>query len=211
VKVGIIDYGAGNLRSVANAIHSLGIQPVILSAPVDLTDFTHLILPGVGAFGDSMTELNRRDLAAPIREWIAADRPFFGICVGYQLLFDEGEESPGIAGLGVFQGRVCRFPSDGRKIPHMGWNSASPVDPSQPLWRGLGPEPYFYYVHSFFPVPEDSMLVAMTTDYEGTRFAAAISRGNLIATQFHPEKSQNAGIQLLANFLGVDVPETECE
>ncbi|MCU0794663.1 MAG: imidazole glycerol phosphate synthase subunit HisH [Akkermansiaceae bacterium] len=211
VKVGIIDYGAGNLRSVANAIQSLGIEPVILAGPFDAEGFTHLILPGVGAFGDSMAELTRRGLAGPIRSWIAADRPFFGICVGYQLLFEQGEESPGVEGLGIFGGSVVRFPEDGRKIPHMGWNAAIPADRADPLWNGLGAEPYFYYVHSYFPCPVDPDLVAMTTEYEGTRFAAAIRRGRLVATQFHPEKSQNAGIRLLANFLGVPVPQADCE
>lgn len=203
MKVGIIDYGAGNLRSVANAIHSLGIEPVILDHAEGFDDLSHLILPGVGAFGDSMEELQRRGLADPIRRWIEADKPFFGICVGYQLLFEDSEESPGVPGLGIFPGQVVRFPDDGRKIPHMGWNAAIPRDPSDPLWAGLGDAPYFYFVHSYFPAADDA-VVAMDTDYEGTRFASAIRRGRLVATQFHPEKSQRAGIRLLANFLGVE-------
>ena len=211
MKVGIIDYGAGNLRSVANAIHSLGIEPVILPDPGGLETLTHLILPGVGSFGDSMAELTRRGFPGPIRRWIADDRPFFGICVGYQLLFEHGEESPGTGGLSIFKGGVIRFPADGRKIPHMGWNAATPTHPDDPLWAGLGTDPYFYFVHSFHPVPADPSIVAMTTDYEGTRFAAAIRSGRLVATQFHPEKSQDAGIRLLANFLGVTVPTADCE
>jgi imidazole glycerol phosphate synthase glutamine amidotransferase subunit len=201
MKTGIIDYGAGNLRSVANAVESLGIEPRIIDSPEGFDGLSHLILPGVGAFGDSMAELDRRGLADPIRDWIAADRPFFGICVGYQLLFEGGEENPGVAGLGVFQGQVVRFPDDGRKIPHMGWNAAVAREPADPMWEGLGPSPFFYFVHSYYPAPADDSLVAMETEYEGLRFAAAIRRGRLLATQFHPEKSQKAGLGLLKRFL----------
>jgi len=201
MKAGIIDYGAGNLRSVANAVHSLGIEPRIVTKADEFTDLTHLILPGVGAFGDSMKELDRRGLVEPIRQWIEADRPFFGICVGYQLLFENGEESPGVQGLGVFRGSVVKFPEDGRKIPHMGWNAANLSDSSDPLWDELGDSPFFYFVHSFFPTPTEPDVVAAETEYEGVRFVSAIRRGNLIATQFHPEKSQQAGLRLLENFL----------
>ncbi len=201
MKTGIIDYGAGNLRSVDNAVHSLGVEPRIIDNPDGFAGLTHLILPGVGAFGDSMAELERRGLADPIRRWIAEDRPFFGICVGYQLLFEEGDENPGVAGLSVFRGRVVRFPEDGRKIPHMGWNAATARNPGDPLWDGLGEKPFFYFVHSYFPEPADPSLVAMETEYEGVRFASAIRRGRLLATQFHPEKSQQAGLGLLRNFL----------
>ncbi|MGB6219832.1 imidazole glycerol phosphate synthase subunit HisH [Haloferula sp.] len=201
MKVGIIDYGAGNLRSVANAVQSLDIEPSVFSTPDGFDGLTHVILPGVGAFGDSMDELVRRKLDEPIRQWIADDRPFFGICVGYQLLFQSGEESPGVPGLGVFDGTVGRFPEDGRKIPHMGWNAAVACQESDPVWDQLGPSPYFYFVHSYYPEPEDQALIAMHTEYEGVRFASAIRRGNLLATQFHPEKSQKAGLQLIRNFL----------
>ena len=203
MKVGIIDYGAGNLRSAANAIQSIGVEPTILSAGQGFDGFTHLILPGVGAFGDSMGELTRRGLVEPICQWISDDRPFFGICVGYQVLFESGWESPGVAGLGVLKGEVVRFPEDGRKIPHMGWNDAKLGNPADPLWRNLGDDPYFYFVHSYFPEPVDRTLIAAETVYEGTSFAAAVRRGNLIGTQFHPEKSQQAGIRLLENFLAI--------
>jgi imidazole glycerol phosphate synthase glutamine amidotransferase subunit len=201
MNVGIIDYGAGNLRSVANAVQSLGIEPRVFSTPEGFEGLTHVILPGVGAFGDSMNELKSRKLDEPIRQWIAKDLPFFGICVGYQLLFESAEESPNIAGLGVFKGNVRRFPEDGRKIPHMGWNAAVAEVESDPEWEGLGPAPYFYFVHSYYPEPEDPSLVAMRTEYEGVHFSSAIRRGNLLATQFHPEKSQKAGLRLIANFL----------
>lgn len=201
MKLGIIDYGAGNLRSVANAVGSLGIEPRIFDSPAGFNGLTHVILPGVGSFGDSMEELAGRGLVEPIREWIAADRPFFGICVGYQLLFESGEESPGIPGLGVFKGSVRRFEENGRKIPHMGWNAARVTGPADPIWTGLGDPPYFYFVHSYHPVPDDPTLTAMVTEYEGTEFVSAIRRGTLLATQFHPEKSQQAGLRLLRNFL----------
>ncbi len=199
----VIDYGAGNLLSVTNALRQLGADPQIAATPDALAGTGHLILPGVGSFGDCMRELTRRGFAAPIREWIAADRPFLGICLGYQLLFDGSDESPDVPGLGIFPGRVVRFApaSPPLKIPHMGWNSATPVHPGHPLWDGLGPDPYFYFVHSYFPAPAEAVLVATRTDY-GEPFASSIRRGRLLATQFHPEKSQTAGLRLLANFLG---------
>lgn len=201
MRLGIIDYGAGNLQSVANAVHSLGYAPHLLSSPDDFDQITHLILPGVGSFGDSMLELGRRRLVEPIVDWIAEDRPFFGICVGYQMLFESGDESPGTPGIGVFKGTVRRFDEEGRKIPHMGWNAARPTLMDDPLWKTLGHDPYFYFVHSYYPVVTDQSLTAMVTDYQGIRFVSAVRRGQLIATQFHPEKSQHAGLALLSNFL----------
>jgi glutamine amidotransferase len=202
MTTGIINYGAGNLHSVANAVRSLGVEPRIIAEPEAIDEkLTHLILPGVGAFGDSMDELRRRDLAGPVKDWIAADRPFFGICVGYQMLFEDGDENPGVKGLGIFPGRVIRFPEDGRKIPHMGWNVARTSDSTDPLWQDLGTDPYFYFVHSYYPQPLDPSLSSMITDYQGLEFTSAIRRGRLLATQFHPEKSQKAGRQLLRNFL----------
>ena len=204
MKVGIIDYGAGNLRSVANAVRGTGVEPVILPDPERLDDITHLILPGVGSFGDCMSELAARKLTEPIRTWLAADKPYLGICLGYQVLFESSEETPGTAGLGALPGNVRRFQqSPGLKIPHMGWNSALPVTPDQGVWQGLGAEPYFYFVHSYFPAPADDDLVAARTSYGLDDFASAVSRGRLTATQFHPEKSQDAGIRLLRNFLGL--------
>ena len=204
MKVGIIDYGAGNLRSVANAVQALGIEPRIVSSPGEMEGLTHLILPGVGSFGDCMGELDKRGLTGAIRDWVASNRPYFGICLGYQILFEESVEAPGVSGLGVFRGKVQRFTEDGRKIPHMGWNSADPVNLSDPMWEGLGGEPYFYFVHSYFPVPENENIIAMTTEY-GETFASAIRSGAVVATQFHPEKSQQAGLRLLGNFLEVAV------
>jgi imidazole glycerol phosphate synthase glutamine amidotransferase subunit len=203
VKVALIDYGAGNLRSVANALQALGVEPRISGGPADMADATHLILPGVGSFGDCMAELATRGLIGPIREWVLAGRPYLGICLGYQVLFEDSEESPGLPGLGLVRGTVRRFADrPGLKIPHMGWNSVVPRRPETGTWAGLGKQPYFYYVHSYFPVPADDAVVAADTDYAGQGFAAAIEQGRLLACQFHPEKSQDAGQRLLRNFLG---------
>lgn len=203
MKIALIDYGAGNLRSVANALNAIGVTPQLAEAPAELAGATHLVLPGVGSFGDCMTQLTARGLAEPIREWVAAGKPFLGICLGYQLLFESSEESPGVAGLGLVAGTVRRFETKpGLKIPHMGWNSVVPRRPDAGHWAGLGDEPYFYYVHSYFPVPADDSVIAAETEYGGAKFAAAIELPNLLACQFHPEKSQDAGLRLLRNFLG---------
>ncbi len=204
MKAALIDYGAGNLRSVANALRELGIDPLITASAADLTDATHLILPGVGSFGDCMAQLQSRNLIEPIQDWVAAGKPYLGICLGYQLLFDSSEESPGVAGLGIVPGVVRRFQqTPGLKIPHMGWNSAVPRKPDTGNWAGLGAEPYFYFVHSYFPVPDDASVIAAETTYGADTFAAAIEMPNLLACQFHPEKSQDAGLRLIRNFLGL--------
>jgi imidazole glycerol phosphate synthase glutamine amidotransferase subunit len=203
VKLALIDYGAGNLRSVANALRELAIEPQLAATAAGLTDATHLVLPGVGSFGDCMAQLEARGLVEPIREWLTAGKPYLGICLGYQILFDSSEESPGVAGLGAVAGTVRRFKeAPGLKIPHMGWNSAVPRRPGTGNWAGLGQEPYFYFVHSYFPVPENDDVIAAETSYGEQTFAAAIERPNLLACQFHPEKSQDAGLQLMRNFLG---------
>lgn len=201
MKIALIDYGAGNLRSVANALRHLGLDHTLVSSPDGLEGATHLVLPGVGSFGDCMRELEARGLVGPIRDWVAAGRPYLGFCLGYQILFDSGEESPGVAGLGVFAGTVRRFRvPDGVKVPHMGWNAAVPARPEDGNWEGLGPAPYFYFVHSYFPEPADGLLVAARTEYGGETFAAAVETPALLACQFHPEKSQEAGLRLIRNF-----------
>ncbi len=204
MKVTLIDYGAGNLRSVANALRAIGVEPEITPGPGIPEDTTHLVLPGVGSFGDCMDELSKRGLIGPIREWVLAGKPYLGICLGYQILFEWSEETPGIAGLGVLAGEVKRFVEQpGLKVPHMGWNSVVPRRVDSANWEGLGPEPYFYYVHSYFPVPADDSIIAAVTEYGADRFAAAVEKPNLLACQFHPEKSQEAGLRLIRNFLGV--------
>lgn len=204
MNVALIDYGAGNLRSVANALRALGIEPRIAASPEEIGDATHLVLPGVGSFGDCMEQLEKRDLLATIRDWVTAGKPYLGICLGYQILFDSSEETPGVAGLGLVPGTVRRFQqTPGLKIPHMGWNSVVPRNPDSGNWTGLGAEPYFYYVHSYFPAPVDPAVIAAETNYGADTFAAAIELPNLLACQYHPEKSQEAGLRLIRNFLGL--------
>ena len=201
----LIDYGAGNLRSVANALQSLDADVLIVSSAADFpANPARVILPGVGSFGDSMEELCRRGLDEPVRRCLASGVPFLGICVGYQMLFEGSEESPGIPGLGILKGQVKRF-LPGKKVPHMGWNSTALTHPDHPCWAGLDPQPYFYFVHSYFPVPEEPSIIAAVTEYEES-FAAAVIRDHLWAVQFHPEKSQDSGLQLISNFLQQSAP-----
>ena len=198
---GVIDYGAGNLHSVCNALKLLGIENKLVAVPGDLESVDALIFPGVGAFGDCVHHLERQQLVAPVRGWVQADRPFLGICLGYQVLFESSEESPTTPGLGALKGKVVRFVDDGSlKIPHMGWNIAQPVNAEDPLCDGLPSEPHFYFVHSYYPQPEDAGVVGAWTEY-GSRFASAVRFGNIAATQFHPEKSQDAGLKLMENFV----------
>ncbi len=204
MKTGIIDYGGGNLRSVANALRSLGEEPVIIASPDEVADSTHLLLPGQGEFGDTMRRLDERGLTTLLTNWIAEDRPYFGICVGYQILFDGSEEAPETPGLGILPGTVRRFRDEpGLKIPHMGWNAATATRGETRVWRGLGDDPYFYYIHSYFPEPADPENIVAKTTYGTQTFAGAVERGNLFACQFHPEKSQDAGLRLIRNFLGL--------
>jgi len=199
MKVGIIDYGRGNLRSVENAFLAIGADAVLITQPEELKDITHLVVPGQGEFGDCAANLKKQGMFEPIRQWVADDKPYLGICVGYQLIFENGEESPGAEGLGLIKGTVKRFPDVGLKIPHMGWNSLKITDPTHPIWAKLPEDPFFYFVHSYYPEPENADHVAATCDY-ALPFAAAVTRGNLIATQFHPEKSQQRGLEILQAF-----------
>jgi len=202
IKVGIVDYGRGNLRSVENAFLAVGADAILITRPEELNDITHLVVPGQGEFGDCAANLKKQGMFKPIRQWADDNKPYLGICVGYQLIFEHGEESPDAEGLGLMQGTVKRFPNVGLKIPHMGWNSVHPTDPSHPIWTDMPEDPYFYFVHSYYPEPTNSENIAATCDY-ALPFAAAVTRGNLIATQFHPEKSQHNGLQLLKNFLAL--------
>jgi len=204
MKVGIIDYGAGNLHSVHNAFIAIGADAVIISSPNEVRDITHLVLPGQGEFGDCSRKLKQAEMFELIQQWISDDKPFFGICVGYQLLFEGSDESSEAKGLGIFEGQVVKFQDEpGLKIPHMGWNTVIPTQPEHPMWNELmkdGQAPYFYYVHSYFPRLTNPDEAASTTTYGTQTFHGAITKGKLIATQFHPEKSQHAGLQLLKNF-----------
>ena len=195
--IGVVDYGSGNLRSVSKAFEAAGASVRVSKDPGDFEAFDALVVPGVGAFGDCAGHLREAGLWEPLKEWINAGRPFLGICLGYQLLFESSEESPGVPGLGVLPGRVVRFADSHLKIPHMGWNSVR--SPRAPLFDALE-SASFYFVHSYYPVPGEPGAVSALCDYGG-EFAAAVSAGNVHGTQFHPEKSQAAGLALLRNFL----------
>ncbi len=198
---GIIDYGAGNIKSLCNTLDAIGSDRKLIRNPDDLDGVKAIIFPGVGAFGDCARHLKSQELIKPLQEWIHQDRPFLGICIGFQMLFEGSDESPGSSGLGVLSGQVVGFPDiPGMKVPHMGWNHLNLMNTKDQAWDGLGSSPYFYFVHSFFPQPLDDSIIASTTSY-GHPFASSVRRGRLLATQFHPEKSQGAGSQLILNFL----------
>jgi glutamine amidotransferase len=201
MTIAIIDYQMGNLRSVQKGFEKVGHEATITSDPAVLAAADKIVLPGVGAFGDAIAELRRRDLVQPIKDAVAAGKPFLGICLGLQLLFDVGYEGGEFEGLGILRGKVVRFaelPHE-LKVPHMGWNRGSFKQPAAPLLKGLDDGTYFYFVHSYYPVPDDPRLIAIETDY-GRPFCAAVWQGNLFATQFHPEKSQVSGLRILQNF-----------
>ena len=195
----LIDYGSGNIRSVTNALMRERADVELVSDPARLADAQAIVLPGVGAFGDCVRGLKSRGLWEPLAAWLAADKPFLGICVGYQMLFDESEESPGVRGFGFFPGKVKRFTTPGLKVPQIGWNQLD-LSP-HPLWRGLPANPHVYFVHSYFPVPSDDSIVTARSTY-GETFAASAARGRVAAVQFHPEKSQDVGLGILRNFIG---------
>ncbi len=201
--IAVIDTGICNLRSVTKALEAVGAEPRVVRRPdaVEAAQAAGLVLPGVGALRDCVAALRSTGLDATVRDWIAADRPFLGICLGMQALFDRSEEG-GVTGLGVFHGRVVRFQlPPGFKIPHMGWNTVRFAQPESPLAESLAREgEAFYFVHSFHCVPEDRGLVLAECDYGGA-FTAAIGRGRCFATQFHPEKSQAKGVQIYRNFV----------
>lgn len=197
--ISIVDYGMGNLRSVQKAFERIGTPAKICTRPEELENCEKLVLPGVGAFRDAIAELHKQNMVESIKAHIAADKPFLGICLGLQLLFDVGYEDGEWQGLGVIPGKVVRFDDQpGRKVPHMGWNSVR-FAPGIPQFAGIPHDGYFYFVHSYYVIPEDNSLIAGQTDYGG-EFTSAIRRGALFATQFHPEKSQQLGLQLLRNF-----------
>ncbi len=198
-RIAIIDYQMGNLRSVQKGFEKVGHQAVITSDPAGIRAAERVVLPGVGAFGDAMAELKRRELVGPIRDSIESGKPFLGICLGLQLLFDVGEEGGRFEGLGVLRGKVVRFDlGPPLKVPHMGWNQGRFKQRPRVL-EGLADGTHFYFVHSYHCVPEDPSLVAIEAEY-GHPFCAAVARGKLFATQFHPEKSQADGLRILKNF-----------
>ena len=196
--IAIIDYGAGNLRSVFNAINKLGYPVKIISRPHEVTGARAVILPGVGAAADAMENLRERRMNEPIRQYIAEGRPFLGVCLGLQILLSGTEEGGWHECLGILPGRVMRLPA-GLKIPHMGWNQVK-QRAAHPVFEGIPDETNFYFVHSYYAVLDDPLLVAGETEY-GIPICSVVARGNLIATQFHPEKSGEPGLRIYHNFI----------
>jgi imidazole glycerol-phosphate synthase subunit HisH len=195
----IVDYGMGNLRSVQKGFERVGHEAKISARPEDVDSASKLVLPGVGAFGDGMLALNQRGLAEPIKRWVYGNRPFLGICLGLQMLFTKGFEDGEQAGLGLFSGVVRRFmPNLGVKVPHMGWNDLRMVR-RPPLLQGFPQDGSVYFVHSYVVVPDQTDLIACTTEH-GESFVSMIWQGNIFATQFHPEKSQGLGLEILRRF-----------
>jgi glutamine amidotransferase len=197
--VAIIDYGMGNLRSAQKGLEKAGVNAFVTNDPKEVDTADGVVLPGVGAFRDCMANLTQARLVDPVQNAIREGKPFLGICIGMQLLLSVSEEFGLHQGLDVIKGRVVRFPVlKDLKVPHMGWNRVHPTS-GNPLFEGIPDGTYFYFVHSYFAIPEEGDLVAGWTDY-GTRFCSVITRGNLFATQFHPEKSDKWGIKVLHNF-----------
>ncbi|MFH1155295.1 MAG: imidazole glycerol phosphate synthase subunit HisF [Pseudomonadota bacterium] len=199
----LLDYGAGNVRSVINAIEKLGETVKVAASGSDILAADKLIFPGVGSFGSMMTILNQKGFVEPLKAFIHSGKPFFGICLGMQALFDASEESPEVRGLGILPGTVDRFRID-LAVPHMGWNGISVKQPTI-LFNGLRGDEKFYFVHSYHIVPKDASVILTTTDY-GTTFASAVQKGNVRGTQFHPEKSGASGLKILENFLADSAP-----
>ncbi len=200
--VAIIDYGAGNLRSVQKACQFVGAQAEITADPKQIIAADHVILPGVGAFGDCMRNLHATGLTETVKQVAAGNTPFLGICLGMQLLFESSEESPGVEGLGIFPGKITKIPKqEGYKIPHMGWNSLDFCKDS-PLFSDLPEHPFVYFVHSYYAQPKNPDIIAAKTTYCG-QLPVALSSGTVFATQFHPEKSGDIGLKILKNFLKI--------
>jgi len=199
-KIGMIDYGSGNLRSVSKALQTVGADVRRISLGPLSSDLDALVLPGVGSYGDSVHHLRARNLFEPIRNWLANGKKFLGICLGYQLLFEESEESPGVKGLGLLEGKVQRFRTPGIKVPQIGWNRLEWTKSAHKRFPELPKDPFVYFVHSYYPSPRERSIIAATTIY-GEEFAAAIVTDNLLATQFHPEKSQENGLAILRQFV----------
>ena len=199
--IAIIDYGMGNLRSVQKAFERLGVEATITSDKAKVDAAEKLVLPGVGAIADAMTELRRADLVDSIVSAVKANRPFLGICLGFQALFERSEENGGVDCLGIFKGTVRRFPeSPEYVVPHMGWNRLDFKQKNVPIYRDLKETDYVYFVHSYYVDAEDPAIVATTTNYDNVEFCSSIAVGNVFGVQFHPEKSQAVGLKILQNF-----------
>ena len=199
VRIGILDYGMGNLGSVENACRYLGMHARVIRTGQEMEECSHLIVPGVGGFRDCVAQLDKAELKQPLQAWIQDGRPYLGICLGLQVLFGDSEESPGTSGLGIFAGRVRRFPGGpGLKVPQIGWNQVW-WKPACPLFEGISDGEWFYFVHSYYADPDDKGIVSGETEY-GIRYTSAVWSGNVYAVQFHPERSHEAGLKVLRNF-----------
>lgn len=199
--IAIIDYGAGNIQSVYKALKFIGADCKVTSDKDEILNADGAILPGVGSFGDAMDTMTKRGIKDTIIEYTKSGKPFLGICLGLQLLFPESEETPGVKGLDIFNGTITKIPNQNRtlKIPHMGWNNIS-IKQKNGIFKDIEGEPYVYFVHSFYLKAQDKDIVAATTQY-GVEIDAAVQKGNIIATQFHPEKSGEVGLKMLKNFV----------
>lgn len=199
--IAIIDYGAGNIQSIYKALKFIGADCKVTSDKDEILNADGAILPGVGSFGDAMDTMTKRGIKDTIIEYTKSGKPFLGICLGLQLLFPESEETPGVKGLDIFKGTITKIPNQNRtlKIPHMGWNNIS-IKQKNGIFKDIEGEPYVYFVHSFYLKAQDKDIVAATTQY-GVEIDAAVQKGNIIATQFHPEKSGEVGLKMLKNFV----------
>jgi glutamine amidotransferase len=199
-RIALLDYGMGNLHSAAKALEHVGATVDITHDPKLIAQADKIVFPGVGAMRDCMAGMHDAGVDDAVKQ-AAFNKPLLAICVGMQALLQSSEENDGVDCLGIFQGKVKRFPDQaGLKVPHMGWNQVHQANPEHPLWHGIAQDSRFYFVHSYYVQPDESGLIAATCDY-GLDFAAALTRDNLFATQFHPEKSHTAGLQLLKNFV----------
>ncbi len=202
MKLVIVDYGAGNLHSVAKAVQAQGVKPMITTSARYLDEADAIIVPGVGAAEDTMSNLRRCGLVEPIKEYIDSGRPFLGVCMGQQALFESSEENGFQECLGVLPGRIVKLASGpDQKVPHMGWNQVRIVH-DHPIFEGIADNSYFYFVHSYVPLPDDPSIIIGETEY-GVKFASVVARDNVVATQFHPEKSGETGLRMYANFLRI--------
>lgn len=203
--IAIIDYDAGNIKSVEKALQFLGQEAVITSDRETIMNADKAILPGVGAFGDAMNKIRERGLEEVIHDFVDTGKPFLGICLGLQLIFEKSEESPEATGLGLLKGTITKIPTEvndvNQKVPQIGWNNIV-VNPESKLLAGLGDNPYVYFVHSYYLKAENSDEVAATTEY-GVKIDCAVEKGNVMATQFHPEKSSEVGLRILTNFINL--------
>jgi len=201
--IAVVDYDMGNLHSVCKGLENVGATPQITDSPAIIASADAVVLPGVGSFDPAMQHLRSRDLEEPIKNAIASGKPFLGICLGLQILFESSEEGRE-SGLGIIPGRVRRFHSEpGLTIPHMGWNQLQLTQPNIPLWHNLSPQSWVYFVHSYYVDPVDPSVRAAVVKHGNQTVTAAIARDNLIAVQFHPEKSSNIGLQMLGNFVNL--------